>query len=186
MKKILIPSLLFAASVLSSCSHVPSGYISKDEVESIVSTYTDKEYSKYSYVGEMNFFNFTYNDYNVDETDKSYSVENTSFYLRVPTKLSGETFESDYKSIFEKFTTADSVDTVYCYKTDEGGLEFKVFSINKRLSIREFSILCSAKWNATISYDSDGYLLREEFATINADFDPLSETVFGYCDYTYL
>ena len=96
-----------------------------------------------------------------------------------------ETFETDYTTILNKFTTSDSIDTVYCYKEDDGGLAFKVFKINKRLVIRRFGIECTAKWNATIKYDSNGYLEYEKFETMNVGTDPDSKTVYGECVYTF-
>lgn len=183
MNKSRFLTLLAASLMIVSCG-VPGGYLTESEIKDEIATYQDLGYTTYSYTGTMNFFAMD-KDYDVDRSNREYTVAETSYYLALPTKLQAETFETDYTTILNKFTTSDSIDTVYCYKEDDGGLAFKVFKINKRLVIRRFGIECTAKWNATIKYDSNGYLEYEKFETMNVGTDPDSKTVYGECIYTF-
>ena len=183
MNKSRFLTLLAASLMIVSCGG-PSGYLTESEIKDEIATYQDLGYTTYSYTGTMNFFGMD-KDYDVDRSNREYTVAETSYYLALPTKLQAETFETDYTTILNKFTTSDSIDTVYCYKEDDGGLAFKVFKINKRLVIRRFGIECSAKWNAQIIYDENGYLVSENFATINSHKAPDTDSVYGECTYIY-
>lgn len=185
MKKIKF--LIAGLSILSlvSCSGARAGYLELDDIKNSVSSFEDKGYSTYFYEGYLNFFAYTPEEYEVSRDNQSYDPLSTSYYLGLPTKLTIDTFDVDYQTILDKFTTTDSFDTVYCYPTEEGGLSFEVFSINKRLTIRRFGIECSAKWNAQIIYDENGYLVSENFATINSHKAPDTDSVYGECTYIY-
>lgn len=75
---------------------------------------------------------------------------------------------------------------VYYYKRPEGGFIIKAFGVNKALKIVNPSdIVCHAKWNITVEYDKDGYLVSESFETLNAHQDPDENTVYGSAQYTY-
>ena len=171
-------------AILTSCG-APSGYLSYDEISSKVSTFQDQGYTTYSYDGYFNCKGLTGDDYAAVGENESFDKEETSYYLALPLKLNVDNIESQYNSIVDKFTTTDSIDTVYCYNTSDGGLVFRTFSINKRLIIRRFGIQVSAKWDAWITYDSNGYLISEQFQTINANSASYLESVYGYTTYTY-
>ena len=58
--------------------------------------------------------------------------------------------------------------------------------VNKALKIVNPSdVVCHAKWNITLEYDNHGYLVKEEFATINSFKDPDTESVYGTAIYSY-
>ncbi len=172
------------AMVLTACG-APKGYLSYEEIENIASTFKDIDYKTYSYVGEFNCKGLTGDEYAASGTDKTFDSEETSFYLGLPLKLNSENLEDQYNSIISKFTTTDSIDTVYCYSTSENGLSFKTFSINKRLIIRRFGMEITAKWNLDLTYDSNGYLIKENFESVNAQTDSYLNSVYGYCTYSY-
>lgn len=78
---------------------------------------------------------------------------------------------------------------IYYYQRAEGGFYLKTFGTNKALKINQlyedFKIQCTGKWNITCEYDQDGFLVREEFATINAHQESDHKSVYGYAIYTY-
>lgn len=75
---------------------------------------------------------------------------------------------------------------VYYYERPEGGFIIKAFGVNKALRIiNPNEVVCHAKWNVTVEYDANGYLVSEKFETINAHKAPDTETVYGYATYTY-
>ena len=47
------------------------------------------------------------------------------------------------------------------------------------------NITMRAKWNITIEYDKNGYLVSEFFETINAHHDPDSKSCYGSATYTF-
>ena len=75
---------------------------------------------------------------------------------------------------------------VYYYNRAEGGFILKAFGVNKALRIINPSdVVCHAKWNITVEYDENGYLLSETFETINSHKDPDTKTVYGSATYSY-
>ena len=75
---------------------------------------------------------------------------------------------------------------VYYYERPEGGFIIKVFGTNKALRIINPSdVVCRAKWNITVEYDKNGYLVSESFETLNAHKDSDTKSVYGSAQYTY-
>lgn len=75
---------------------------------------------------------------------------------------------------------------VYYYERPEGGFIIKAFGVNKALKIVNPSdVVCHAKWNITVEYDENGYLISETFSTLNAHKKPDTESVYGSAQYTY-
>ena len=169
--------------ILTSCG-APKGYLSYDEISSKVSSFSDLSYTTYSYEGYFNCRGLE-GDFGAQGNNVQFSNDKTSYYLSLPLKLESENLETQYQTIVNKFVTSDSIDTVYCYDTSDDGLVFRTFGINKRLIISRFGMEISAKWNAYITYDSNGYLISEKFETINVGSDPDSQTVYGYTTYSY-
>ncbi len=182
--KIKIFALGSLLTLLTSCG-APSGYLSYDDISSKVSTFVDQSYTTYSYDGYFNCKGLTGDDYAALGENVSFSNDQTSYYLALPLKLTSKDLESQYQTILNKFTTTDSIDTVYCYNTSDGGLVFRTFGINKRLIIKRFGMEISAKRDAFITYDSNGYLVTEQFQTINSVNDSYLNSVYGYTTYTY-
>ncbi len=170
---------------LASCSTIPAGELSYQEIEEVVATFTDKGYTTVSYEGRMNLRNVNPGNYDISKTNQDLEGL-SSFYLSLPLKIDTTNLEDSYDTILSRWVTTSSVDTVHTYKTDEGGLTFNVYSINKRLFINKFGIESSAKWNAEMVYDANGYLISESFETINRKGDSnLADCIFGECVYTY-
>ena len=82
-------------------------------------------------------------------------------------------------------TLGETLDKVYYYTDDEGNFYIKTFGANKALIIRESDIICHGKWNVTLKYNKDGYLVSEKFETINAHKDPDTKTCYGEATYTF-
>lgn len=75
---------------------------------------------------------------------------------------------------------------VYYYERTDGGFIIKAFGVNKALRIINPSdVVCHAKWNITVEYDQNGYLVSETFETLNTHKDPDTKTVYGSAQYTY-
>ena len=63
---------------------------------------------------------------------------------------------------------------------------FKAFGVNKALRlINPSDVVCHAKWNITVEYDENGYLVSETFETVNSHKDPDTKTVYGSATYSY-
>ena len=78
------------------------------------------------------------------------------------------------------------LDRVYYYLRDDGGFYLRAFGVNKALQIVNPSeIECHGKWNVTIEYDKNGYLVSEAFETINASWDDKANSCFGSATYTF-
>ena len=56
----------------------------------------------------------------------------------------------------------------------------------RECNINESDIIVHAKWNITIIYDKDGYLVSEKFETINSHKDPKSQTCYGEANYEFM
>ncbi len=185
MKKKLKMLVLGSLTLVLTACGAPKGYLSYDQIEDVVSSFNDNGYITYSYEGTFNCKGLTGDDYAAHGENRSFDPSDTSYYLALPLKLDSENLEDQYASIISKFTTTDSIDTVYCYSTSENGLSFKTFSINKRLIIRRFGMEITAKWNLDLTYDANGYLISERFESVNAQTDSYLNSVYGYCTYSY-
>ena len=82
-------------------------------------------------------------------------------------------------------TVGKTLDEVYFYQDANGNLIIKTYGANKALKIAEGDIVCHAKWNVTIVYNKDGYLISEKFETINSHKDPDTKTCYGQAEYRY-
>jgi len=182
-KKILL-SLILIPLLFSCATNPEAGYISDEEAKNTANAFKDQNYTKYSFTGSMNFLTINAGQYDKSESNGSYNVSTKSYYLNLPTFINSENYDSSYTIIKNKFQTGTSVYTLYKYNNN-GGLDFKVFACNKRLMITKYGMELSAKWNLCASYDSNGYLLKEEFSTINSFKDPDNKTIYGKCTYTY-
>ena len=213
IKRFCVVLLAFVVLLFASCDKKTpdKGYLTDEQVLEIVEKFSaTTDYSKYTYSGSMNFFDkdkeFELPCYNVGRenarfTDslEKYSTSSTSYYLRMPLHLT----EANWTYATETGVTADStkdkitsilltigktLDEVYYYTDAEGNFIIKTFAANKILYIdtKNSDVRTSAKWNVTITYDKNGYLVSEEFATINAHKDPDSETCYGKATYKFV
>lgn len=78
---------------------------------------------------------------------------------------------------------------LYYYEREGGGFIVKAFGTNKGLKINQlyenFVLQCTGKWNITVEYDKDGFLVMEKFETINSHKEDDSKSCYGYATYTY-
>ncbi|MFA7221969.1 MAG: hypothetical protein WC148_00335 [Bacilli bacterium] len=177
--------LLMTIPLIFSCSANSNGDdINENEALTIVNNFVDLDYKTYSRKGKMNFLAKNIGSYDVSEENIDYVDTNKSFYLSLPTHINSANWEDSYLAIKNRFLSQTSIYNVYIYQQDDG-LSFKVFSCNKRLIINRFGMEMSAKWNASIDYDKNGYLLSENFSTINAYNSADNECIYGNCVYEY-
>ena len=78
-----------------------------------------------------------------------------------------------------------TLDELYFYEDADGNLIIKTFGANKALKINEADIIVHAKWNVTVIYNSEGYLVSEKFETINTGKEPDSQTCYGEANYEF-
>ena len=210
--KLCIASLMTLAFSLTGCSdqkNPDEGYLNDEQVYEIIENFdTNVNYTSYDIEGEMNYFgrddSYAYTE--VDENDVAfvpspdkYALTTKSFYLNLPLHLTKEnwtTTEVDesklplntlYRIRANIIRVGDVLCKCYFYSNNEGGLIIKTFAENKalRINVPEEYAECHAKWNITLEYDKHGYLVKEEFATINSFKDPDTESVYGAATYSY-
>lgn len=214
MKKLIKCSLLlvvlFCMVFLTSCGDQKSpdkGYITSEELDEIVNKFDGSvEYNKYTYEGNLNYFN--YEDLiiprdvymsNVDFIDSKdkYNDKCASYYLNLPLHITKENWvceevDSHNRSLSTKYCLTDKVyrsaglDEIYFYKREGGGFILKTFAVNKALRIiRPSDITCHGKWNIEVEYDQNGYLISEKFSTLKADKKKKQDSCYGQATYTY-
>ena len=113
-----------------------------------------------------------------------------SYYLRLPMHITYNswTVKNGHKTRIEEIllTIGQTLDEVYYYTDAQGNLIIRTFGANKALIIKNpTKVTCHAKWNVTIVYDKNGYLVSEKFETINAHKEPDSKTCYGEAKYTF-
>ena len=202
MKKQYLYSTLFLLPLLlmTSCK-AQDGYISLEEEKEYYKSAVDKQYSSYTLDGTMNFFGLDNVPTTLNYTTIIEKTENNNTYsnvLKAPIHIhyeSEEQFAKDrayIKNIF--IPSSGSLDDVYVYKNSYGGIDYKIFNTNTRMIVdiydssyeyegqylaeKLFEFESSGKWNATLSYDADGYLVKQEFETINARKEAPSESIY--------
>ncbi len=129
-----------------------------------------------------------YTEYPTSESTSTnnYLEECASYYLRLPLHITSQSWNDENKSFQTKYQIESKIyrpagqDKVYYYNRPEGGFVISVFGVNKELQINNSSLymndkvldyvdlLCSGKWNINLEYDENGYLVKEEFATVNS------------------
>lgn len=156
----------------------------------------------------------SYKEYPVksSSTDEANNYTKTcaSYYLRLPMHITKETWnETDTNwaaryQLESKLYRPSGMDRIYYYARPEGGFIVKLFAANKELKISNYDLwnegfaddlvdlLCSGKWNITVEYDAAGYLVKEEFSTVNApknkenaSADTKSQCCYGQATYEY-
>jgi hypothetical protein len=111
----------------------------------------------------------------------------------MPLHLTKENWTNENKLLSTKakidsmlLTEGKTLDKVYYYTDAEGNLIIRTFAANKALIIENPSgVISHGKWNVTITYNSEGYLVSEVFETINAHKDPDSESCYGQATYKF-
>ncbi len=144
-----------------------------------------------------------------DETN-DYTKTCASYYLRLPMHITKETWnetDTNWSSRYQlesKLYRPSGMDKIYYYSRAEGGFIVRLFGVNKELKISNYDLwnegfvddlvdlLCSGKWNITVEYDAAGYLVKEEFSTLNApenkenaSTDTKSKCCYGQATYEY-
>jgi hypothetical protein len=149
--------------------------------------------------------------YYSDVVVNNYTKYAASYYLCLPLHLTAESFTDssiDWSSRYAleaRVYRQSGTDKVYYYERPEGGFILKCFAVNKELLITNYALWeesqmvsgfewpiesivdcsCSAKWNITVEYDANGYLVSEKFQTINASNDNLDTCCYGLATYNY-
>lgn len=146
-----------------------------------------------------------YIEYPVKSADgtNEYIKQCASYYLRLPMHITKETWseeDSAWSSKYQlesKLYRPSGMDKIYYYSRPDGGFIIRLFGANKELKISNYDLwnegiaddlvdlLCSAKWNITVEYDANGYLVKEEFSTVNApkNKDNVSANAKSKCCY---
>jgi hypothetical protein len=200
--------LAFVMLAFVSCDQKKpdKGYLTDEEVLKIVEGFSKTtDYVTYTYDGTFQYLGFPdelipqsiYKKKEfVDSLDK-YDSKSVSYYLRMPLHLTKDNWTyydettKSANSTKERITAmlltyGKTLDEVYYYTDAEGSLIIKTFGANKALYIKNPSeVICHGKWNVTLTYNSDGYLVSEVFETINAHKDPDSESCYGQATYSY-
>ena len=207
--------LLSLPLVLSSCDgkRPDGGFISDDEVTKIVTNFESEAiYGTYHVKGTLNFFgnpknedsgteningSIDFDDFFDDSLDKYDKNKSASYYLAVPlhitlTNWKSEVMKNDIPQstkyqLEAKMYRVAGLDKVYYYANEQGGITAKSFGVNKDLVIYDDyqEMHARAKWNVEVVYDGQGYLVKESFATLNANSSNPKDYVKGEATYTF-
>ncbi len=196
--------------LLVGCSDKKSpekGYLSEEEMNEVISNLKTKTVSKYSISGTLNYFGMPETE--VENSVYKHSIEfvdspeyfdttSSSYYLRLPLHITKTSWTSDkesdtglslstkYQLESKIYRPEESLDSVYYYHRDGGGFYAKVFGANKGLIIfKKDSITCRAKWNIVVEYDEYGFLVSEDFQTINSSEKNKEDCCYGKATYQY-
>ncbi|MDE6584030.1 MAG: hypothetical protein K2K15_01385 [Anaeroplasmataceae bacterium] len=145
------------------------------------------------------------------EGSNDYLKNCASYYLRLPLQLTKDSWnetDTNWSTRYQlesKVYRPAGMDKLYYYKRAEGGFILRLFGVNKELKISNYDLwengnvddlvdlLCSGKWNITVEYDANGFLVSETFETVNApknkdkaSKDTKSKCCYGQATYTYL
>jgi hypothetical protein len=141
----------------------------------------------------------------------NYAKYAASYYLCLPLHLTYESFTetsinwSSRYALEARVYRQQGTDQIYYYERPEGGFILKCFAVNKELLITNYALWeesqtlrgfewgidsivdcsCSGKWNITVEYDANGYLVSEKFETINVSEKNLDTCCYGQATYNY-
>lgn len=212
MKKqnIIISLILIILTFIGCDGKKPiEGYITEEDLNEIILTFkTETIYTTYSYKGTLNYLGMDSEkvpktiereEFFIDSIERS-SEDCVSYYLKLPLHITNSNwikFNTNGKYDINQSTkyklesriyapNSGYKEKVYYYNREGGGFVIRTFATNKSLKIVNPSdIECHAKWNITIEYDKNGYLVREYFETINRTIDDDNKTVYGEAYYWY-
>lgn len=214
-KRLFVVLLAFIVLIFASCDKKSpeKGYISNERINQIVSGFSDTtDYSEYYVTGTLNYFDISEDeipgtvdtDYKLKDSLEYFDLQDKnskSYYLRLPLHLTEanwnyvrpEKYTNEEKSRQSSLARIESallivgktLDELYFYEDADGNLIIKTFGANKALKINEADIIVHAKWNVTVIYNSEGYLVSEKFETINTGKEPDSQTCYGEANYEF-
>ena len=184
------------------------GYLTDEQVTAIVEKFSSTaDYSTYSYESSFNYLGLDSSQIDfrpsrnnvefIDSLELYDSKASVSHFLRLPLHITlanwtyyDELMESASDSTKVKIeslllTYGETLDKVYFYTDVDGNLIIKTFGANKGLNILKGDVICHGKWNVTLVYNKDGYLMSEKFETINTHKEPKTETCYGEATYKY-
>lgn len=209
MKKIIksfsFVILLLSMFLVTSCAKSPDkGNVSESSIIALTEGFLDQEYSSYQIEGNFNYFASEKVETEVSRTKEftdskaEYSKSCSSYYLEVPLHITKENISNNelgdnglpintLYNLKAKIYRDGGFDTVYFYKNTDGGFSAKCFAVNKSLKIlyKDYGIEVHAKWNITITYDKNGYLVSEEFSTHGSNENNKENCVFGKATYQF-
>ena len=214
-KRLFVVLLAFIVLIFASCDKKSpeKGYISNERINKIVSGFSDTtDYSEYYVTGTLNYFDISEDeipgtvdtDYKLKDSLEYFDLQDKnskSYYLKLPLHLTEanwnyvrpEQYTNEEKSRQSSLARIESallivgktLDELYFYEDADGNLIIKTFGANKALKINEADIIVHAKWNVTVIYNSEGYLVSEKFETINTGKEPDSQTCYGEANYKF-
>lgn len=215
IKHLFVVLLAFVVLIFASCDQKSpdKGYISTERVNEIVKGFsTTTDYTEYYVTGNFNYFNVSDEeiprtvemDYKLKDSLEYFDLQDNnskSYYLRLPlhiteanwTYVKPTEFTNEEKSRQSTQSRIESallivgktLDKLYYYEDAEGNLIIKTFGSNKALKINEADSIVHAKWNITVIYNNEGYLVSERFETINAAKESDSNTCYGEAKYEF-
>ena len=215
-KRLFVVLLAFIVLIFASCDQKrpEKGYISMERVDEIVKGYSaTTDYSDYYVTGTLNYFGIpddeipgsVETDYKFKDSTEYFDLQDRnskSYYLKLPlhiteanwTYIRPENYTGEEKSRQSTKARIESallivgktLDELYYYEDAEGNLIIKTFGANKALKINESDIIVHAKWNVTVVYNKEGYLVSEKFETINTAKEPDSQTCYGEANYEFV
>ena len=208
LRHLYVVLLAFIVFIFASCDQKSpvKGYLTDEQVDEIIAGFSPIQgYKFYAVEGTLNYLDKpeeiipgeAYGTYILEESLEKYdSKKGVSYYLRLPlhiTERNWNYYDEDTKYSQSTKVRIDStlltvgktLDEVYFYQDANGNLIIKTYGANKALKIAEGDIVCHAKWNVTIVYNKDGYLISEKFETINSHKDPDTKTCYGQAEYRY-
>ena len=168
-RSVLLLGIVCIIAFLTSCSDHKTpmkGYISEDEVYSIVTKFDETtSYTKYAYEGTLNYFGYadeivpnsvSKRNQEFQDSLDIYRDSCSSYYLRLPlhiTLANWTTTESNGLSLSTKYQLESKLyrpagyDSIYYYNREGGGFILRTFGVNKALIIKKPSdITCRGKW----------------------------------------
>ena len=183
--------------------------------EQVINKISSKEYTQYTLTSEFNFRSkevlgfpeaVNKNFYFTPAPDE-FSDECTSHYLLAPLQITSKNWvilnedgsvnavKSTREKIISKMYKVNDAynDTYYMYLEEDGGFSIRSFGVNKKITLYEKKsngskkkrLETKGKFDITLKYDKNGYLVYEAFQTINTHNGDKKDTCYAYATYTY-
>lgn len=192
-KKMIIPLILLTATLFSCGAPYLEGEITRQEAINKMISLPDTEnfkYSKYSFVGEMNFlgdkekYAFTKDNLDLVKSEK-FRVSNYFGIALYLNSLGG--VEDNFTKIDRKMAAPDSKIVTRYAESANKDIIFTISGVNKRvvLPIPDLDLEASAKWNIKFVYNVEGMLVSEECETINRGSVSDKESIYLKAVYNY-
>ncbi len=142
------------------------------------------------------FYSFTMPENNVVVTlDWEYTLQSTITHAPLQLNSTDFYYETNgsmsnacqYYSIYQRLVnTSGSTTELQTHIGDDNSITFYVTNSDNTIPIYIYSenLSWNARWNITLEYDSNGYLISESYASINYK-EGNTESCYLYCEYIY-